>query len=225
MPKTVPKQSDSQVPVAAAPAGAPIGIGEGLFSPNAGADGKTHFSASIDLATDGHPASLLIDNPGETGTVQGGGTSVCLTHPLKVKFEHLKDYLGTQGATVPESLSNVMERAELDCVAFYYRDSGPMLLSIALKCSDEQKGGLIAALTNSPELGKLFDVEGVSLRVLKCPEACQEELETYWKAVSALPSSPSEEKDPKDVNAPPAPTAEEGGEQGAGAADTPAAVG
>lgn len=224
MPKTK-AQSDPQVPAPAEPAVPAIGIGEGLFSPHAGADGKTHVSVSVNLETDGHPASLLIDNPGEAGTEQGGGTSVCLTHPLEIKFDRLEKYLGTQNVTVPAPLANTMKTLELDCTAFYYRDSGPMLLSIALKCSDADKGGLIASLTNSPELGELFDIEGVSLRVLKCPEACREELETYWKAVSAVQSLPSGETEAEAVKPPPEPAAGEGGDKGADTADTPAAAG
>jgi len=211
MPKNT-EQNDPRVP-AATPV-PPIGIGEGLFSPNAGADGKMHVGVSIDLVTDGHPASLLIENPGaENGTEEGGGASMCLTRPLNIKFENLETYLEGK-VTLTDELRRLLVATELDCTALYYRNGGPTLVNIGLKSAD--KTGLIESLSGSKDLGKLFDITGVSLRVLKCPksEACQKELEAYWKAVSAPQSSSAEQNAPEDEQ--PA----EPGEGGANGADT-----
>lgn len=219
MPKNT-EQNDPRVP-AATPV-PPIGIGEGLFSPNAGADGKMHVGVSIDLVTDGHPASLLIENPGaENGTEEGGGASMCLTRPLNIKFENLETYLEGK-VTLTDELRRLLVATELDCTALYYRNGGPTLVNIGLKSAD--KTGLIESLSGSKDLGKLFDITGVSLRILNCPEACQKELEAYWKAVSALPSASPEEKASEDVSPPAESSAKEGEGKDAGPAEVPAAT-
>lgn len=219
MPKNT-EQNDPRVP-AATPV-PPIGIGEGLFSPNAGADGKMHVGVSIDLVTDGHPASLLIENPGaENGTEEGGGASMCLTRPLNIKFENLETYLEGK-VTLTDELRRLLVATELDCTALYYRNGGPTLVNIGLKSAD--KTGLIESLSGSKDLGKLFDITGVSLRILNCPEACQKELEAYWKAVSASPSASPEEKASEDVSPPAESSAKDGEGKDAGPAEAPAAT-
>lgn len=207
-------QSDSQVPA--------IDIGEGLFSPNVAADGKTHVSVSVDLKTGDQPASLLIDNPGaERGTDEGGGASMCLTRPLNIKFENLETYLAEK-VTLTAELRRLLVATELDCNALYYRDGGPTLVNIGLKSAD--RTGLIESLSGSKDLGKLFDITGVSLRILNCPEACRKELEAYWKAVSALSSASPEEKASEDVSPPAESSAKEGEGKDAGPAEVPAAT-
>ena len=221
MPKTT-EQGNPQVPAAAEPPVSPTAIGEGLFSPNAGADGKMHVGISIDLATDGHPASLLIDNPGaEKGKDEGGGASMCLTRPLNIKFENLEAYLAEK-VTLSAELRRLLVATELDCNALYYRDGGPSLVNIGLKSAD--KTGLIESLSGSKDLGKLFDITGVSLRILNCPKACQTELEDYWKTVSALPSATPEEKASGDVSPPAESSAKDGEGKDAGPAEAPAAT-
>ena len=61
----------------------------------------------------------------------------------------------------------MLNDASVACDAFYYTaNNGPLLMMFTLQFNK----GLISSLTGDPDVGDLFDIEGVSARVLRCAD-------------------------------------------------------
>jgi hypothetical protein len=84
--------------------------------------------------------------------------------------KYIKDLALTE-ATTPKAS---------EIIAGYELEDGPLLMMFAVSVS----GGLISALSGDPDLGSLFDINGVMLRVLRCPASKKDILVNY---VQALP--------------------------------------
>lgn len=134
-------------------------------------DGQTHFGVAVMVASDGKPSTLMI--PDVAGVADG--EPVFITKPIRINGENLKAFLTNKGVELPEAISKLIEDTKISCEAFYYTKDGPLLLMFALKFED----GLIASLTGDEDLGKLFDVKGAALRVLRCTEKNFDILKQY----------------------------------------------
>jgi hypothetical protein len=134
-------------------------------------DGQTHFGVAVMVSSDGKPSTLMIPDVAGVAT----GEPVFITKPIRINGENLKTFLKNKGVKLPEALSNLIEDTKISCEAFYYTKDGPLLMMFALKFEE----GLITSLTHDEDLGKLFDVKGAAVRVLRCPENAFDILKQY----------------------------------------------
>lgn len=135
-------------------------------------DGKTHAGIAVMVSSDGQPSTLMI--PDVAGVADG--KPVYITKPIRIDGKNLKNFLAKkQGVNLPKEISDLIEDTKISCEAFYYSKHGPMLLMFALIF----KEGLIASLTHDADLGALFDVEGASVRLLRCEENAFDVLKQY----------------------------------------------
>lgn len=123
-------------------------------------DGQTHTGIAVLVGSDGKPSTLMI--PDVTNIEKG--QPVYITKPIRINGEGLKNFLSEKGVSLPEAVTNLIEKTEISCEAFYYTKDGPLLMMFALKL----EAGLIETLTGDKDLGKLFDIRGASVRVFRC---------------------------------------------------------
>jgi hypothetical protein len=180
------------------------------------ADGQPQVGVAVDLRSSAGPSSLMIPD----ATKVGEGEPVYLSKPVELQLAKLESFLLRKGVEIPEKpvdLKALMKNTTLVCGAFYYSAAkmnddkktverpGALLMSFAIK----NDTGIIASLTGDKDLGDLFDVVGVSLRIVKCPQERLSELQAYVKQLSAEPvaSGPEEKLEAGSVDspAPPAP--------------------
>jgi hypothetical protein len=164
-------------------------------------DGKTHFGVAVEVVADGKTSYLMM--PDVTGITKG--QPVYITKPVTIKGEYLAVYLKKKSGadSIPEKVEKLLNTASISCNAFYFSqdkrkmtpeefeavkkvdnkaketdeiDVGAFLMMFELKAPE----GLIGTLVD-PDLGKLFDVTGASLRVLRCRDAAKGILEAYAK--------------------------------------------
>ncbi len=125
-------------------------------------DGQTHFGVAVMVSSDGKPSTLMIPDVAGVAT----GEPVFITKPIRIDGKNLKAFLKNKGVELPDAINNLVEDTQISCEAFYYTKNGPLLMMFALKFEE----GLIASLTGDEDLGKLFDVKGAALRVIRCEE-------------------------------------------------------
>lgn len=154
-------------------------------------DGNVHVGFAIGL-TAGSKASALVV-PDVTG-VTTGTSPVFLAKPITLEFVKIKNYLANKAADAKTQLDTLEKKPELkrflestsvSINSFYYKgaakaEDGIVLFQIALnftkadadKDKDDKKtgstGGIIGALTGDKDLSELFDITGMSVRVLRC---------------------------------------------------------
>jgi hypothetical protein len=140
-------------------------------------DGTTHVGVAVLVTSDGKPSTLMI--PDVTNLAKG--QPVYITKPIRIDGKNLKDFLATKGVTLPAEVVKLIGDTKISCDAFYYTNSGPLLMTFALNFSD----GLIQAVTGDESLGKLFDIQGAAVRVLRCPESAYQVLVDYTAELAA----------------------------------------
>ncbi|WP_291986658.1 hypothetical protein [Candidatus Accumulibacter sp. ACC007] len=169
-------------------------------------DGQTHFGVAVAVKADGKESYLMI--PDATNITKG--QPVYITKPVTIKGEHLAAYLQGKNVSMPDPVKNLLKTTSISCDAFYFSknerpltdtekgewltahdsdpdkaskvtkikvDDGALLMMFELKFND----GLIGALTEDEDLGKLFEISGASLRVLRCRDSSKTILEEYAK--------------------------------------------
>lgn len=172
-------------------------------------DGKTHFGVAVEVVADGKTSYLMV--PDVTGITKGQPVYITKPVTIKGEHlaGYLKAKSG--GDKMPDNVEKLLKTASISCNAFYYSqnkqkiakqkmsaaeiadwkkenpnikevpdeiemDVGAFLMMFELSAPD----GLIGTLVD-PELGKLFDVTGASLRVLRCRDSAKGILEEYAK--------------------------------------------
>lgn len=167
-------------------------------------DGQTHFGVAVAVKANGKESYLMI--PDATNITKG--QPVYITKPVTIKGEHLAAYLKSKNVSIPDEVKDFLNTTSISCDAFYFSknerllndaektvwladhsgdsdkdtkvttikvDDGAFLMMFELKFSE----GLIGALTKDEDLGKLFDITGASLRVLRCRDSSKKILEEY----------------------------------------------
>ena len=163
-------------------------------------DGDTHFGIAVAVEADGKESYLMIPD----ATRIDKGQPVYITKPVTIKGEHLATYLKSKGVTLPKSpnIEAFLNTASVTCDAFFFSksergltdeevtnwdrdnpnvtkpandkiDEGAFLMMFNVKTE-----GLLSTLVD-PDLGKLFDITGASLRVLRCRASSKKILEEY----------------------------------------------
>ncbi len=173
-------------------------------------DGATHVGVAIEVAADGDVAYVMI--PDATRIKEG--KPIFITAPVRIRGENLSEFLKAKGANIDDSkLGKLLKASRIGCEAFYFStdvltldteakvkdyndknpppekdlakkkgakvERGPLLMMFEVAVDN----GLIGTLAD-PELGSLFDINSVMLRVLRCPASKRSVLEDY---VTALP--------------------------------------
>lgn len=166
-----------------------------------------HVGVAVDVRSSRGVSSLMVPD----ATRVGEGAPVYLSKPLELDFAKLTKFLGKKGVVVPSAPVNVkelLENTKLACGAFYYcsdkmevddqgektdkvEKAGTLLMSFSIS----NKKGLIGSLTGDDDLSELFDVVGVSLRIVKCSEERLPELQRYVDDLLASPQTRALEKD------------------------------
>ena len=149
-------------------------------------NGEVHVGLVIGLSTHQRPSALVI--PDIQGAIDGT-SPVYLAKPLSLELGDLANFIqkktstdlktvGAEGGK-PGPLERFLKNTSVSVNAFYFRKGKKdatkpipplMLMQFALNfdAGKEGKGGLIKSLTGDEDLGNLFDIKGVSLRVLQC---------------------------------------------------------
>lgn len=166
-----------------------LGGTEGLL------DNQTYVGVSVHVTSAGGTKSSLVIS--QVNNISDK-TPVFITNPVKLDLSNLEKFLTDHDIPMPDPVRNVLKGTSISCDAFYYTGKdGPLLMMFALdfdakkekenKAKKEQgkaQGGLIANLSGSQELGQLFDVTGVSLRVLRCDDKHFKRIKDYCTALS-----------------------------------------
>jgi hypothetical protein len=141
-------------------------------------DGQIHTGVAVLVSSDGSPSTLMI--PDISGISKGA--PVYITKPVRINGKNLKAFLANKKVDLPEQVSNLIEDTQISCEAFYYSQApGPLLMMFALKFED----GLIESLTGDADLGKLFDIQGASVRILRGSQTSADVLKKYAAGLSA----------------------------------------
>ena len=139
-------------------------------------DGNIHTGIAVVVSSDGKPSTLMIPDL----TKVTDGAPVYITKPVRIDGKNLKEFLKNKGVTLPAAVTNLIEDTKISCEAFYY-SNGPLLMMFAIKFEK----GLIESLTGDKDLGALFDIQGASVRVLRCPEKSFDVLKKYVAGLEA----------------------------------------
>jgi hypothetical protein len=160
-------------------------------------DGSLHVGVAVQVTSDGKPSTLMITDV----TQIAKGYPIYITKPIRIKGANLETFFDKKGVALPASVKGLIGKTSISCEAFYYAGSvGPpadpnaqpanppvattaslLLMVFALQFDD----GLIKALTGDEALGALFDIQGASVRLLKCPESSYKILQNYAAELSA----------------------------------------
>lgn len=138
-------------------------------------EGDTHTGIAVLVSSDGKPSTLMI-----TDVSNIDGQPVYITKPIRINGKNLKGFLENKKIDLPDRVKALIDETKISCEAFYYTKDGPLLMMFALKIED----GLIASVTDDEHLGKLFDIQGASVRVFRCPETSFPVLEKYCAELS-----------------------------------------
>ena len=149
------------------------------------ADGTLHVGAAIMVTSDGNPSTLMI--PDVLNIPKGA--PVYITKAIRIDGKNLKDFLTAKKITLPEAIGGdgtdakpgLIANLQISCEAFYFTTDGPLLMQFALIVQD----GLIKSLTGDEALGKLFDIQGASVRILRCPATSYQVLQDYVTELTA----------------------------------------
>lgn len=140
-------------------------------------DGQTHTGVAVLVTSDGQPSTLMI--PDVTGISKG--QPVYITKPIRINGKNLKAFLANKKVDLPKPVSDLIEDTSISCEAFYWTKDGPLLMMFALKFDE----GLIGTLTGDADLGKLFDIQGAAVRVIRCPPSSFDVLKKYAAGLAA----------------------------------------
>ena len=185
-------------------------VDRGLLNYLGGTEGlinnERHVSVSIQVTSaDGAASSLVIS---EIKNVSEKAP-VFITRPVKLKLAKLNAFLKEQNVDLADypALDRLLENTSISCEAFYYTGKeGPLLMIFELNfgavkeaekkdgnakedpddnntADKDSKGGLIYSLSGSEELGELFDIASVSLRVFRCNKDYYSRLKAYCAAL------------------------------------------
>jgi hypothetical protein len=159
------------------------------------ADGDLHIGVAIMVTSDGNPSTLMIPDVTKVKPQQGMGAPVYITKPIRIDGKNLKAFLKEKKITLPEAIGGndkdekdagfnpgLIANLMISCEAFYYMQDGPLLMMFALTT---QKVGLIESLTGDAALGKLFDIQGASVRIMRCPASSFSVLQDYVAELTA----------------------------------------
>jgi hypothetical protein len=167
-PATVETQQSSPVPAVNVISGAESLLGT-----------ETHVGIAVRVKSSGGPSVLVIPDVNGAKT---GAYPVYITKPITLELEKLQTFLKNKGVTLPEALSNLLKDTSIACNAFYFTaNNGPLLMMFNLQFNK----GLIASLTGDKDIGELFDIEGVAVRVFRCAEDKFPALQKYAEELSA----------------------------------------
>jgi hypothetical protein len=146
-------------------------------------DNQNHIGVAIHVTSAGGTASSLVISEVKKISETAPGF---ITKPVRLKLKNLTDFLKNQGVTMPDAVEDLLESTSVSCDAFYYTGKeGPLLMMFGLSFdAGKQHDGLIEKLSGSKDLGDLFEVTGVSLRVFRCDEAHFKRLKDYCAALS-----------------------------------------
>jgi hypothetical protein len=170
-------------------------------------DGATHVGVAIEVAASGDVAYVMI--PDATRIKEG--SPIFITAPVQIEGKNLSNFLKAKGVQIDDNaLGRLLKDVRIGCEAFYFStekekldteekvnayneanpgadkkkddevERGPLLMMFEVAVDN----GLIGTLSGDPDLGSLFDINSVMLRVLRCPASKRSVLEDY---VSALP--------------------------------------
>ena len=170
-------------------------------------DGATHVGVAIEVAAGGDVAYVMI--PDATRIKEG--RPIFITAPVQIEGKNLSNFLKAKGVQLDDNaLGRLLKDVRIGCEAFYFStekekldteekvkadneanpgadkkkddevERGPLLMMFEVAVDN----GLIGTLSGDPDLGSLFDINSVMLRVLRCPASKRSVLEDY---VSALP--------------------------------------
>ena len=118
---------------------------------------------------------------------------VCRTRPVTITG--LKTFLTAQGVNLAKHITELIEDTDILCRAFYYSKYGALLMMFELRFDANEgqeedgkqaKSCFLENLTGDRDLGKLFDLHRVSVRVFRCSRAkgSFETLEKYCAELS-----------------------------------------
>lgn len=176
-------------------------------------DGRSHVGVAIEVAASGNISHLIIADATSVGAgapifitapvrIKGANLKNYLTAKgfalpdsvagllknLEIGCEAL--YFSTQKRALktPEEIQKYITDMKLDAtttpkaadiVANYEVEDGPLLMMFEVKVV----GGLIGSLTGDQDLGALFDVNSVMVRVLRCPASKRDVLVEYVRSL------------------------------------------
>jgi len=161
-------------------------------------DGNVHVGVAIGLRTGDRPSALVV--PDVLG-VGKGESPVYLAKPLKIELDNILEYLNKKQPGIKDQLKgenspvkNFLANTSVAIDSFYYKGAKPdaadkkgelLLMQFALNfAKDESGGGLIGNLTGDSDLSAMFDITGLSLRVLRCDKDKVEVLQNYVDGLS-----------------------------------------
>jgi hypothetical protein len=134
---------------------------------------ETHVGIAIRVRSSGGPSVLVIPDVKGAKT---GAFPVYITKPIRLELEKLKTFLNRKEVSLPPEVDELLKDTSVACDAFYYTaNNGPLLMMFTLQF----KKGLISTLTGDPDVGELFDIEGVTARVFRCSEGKFPVLQKY----------------------------------------------
>ena len=146
---------------------------------------EPHIGLAVVVSSGTGLSTLMI--PDITGV--STGSPVYLTKPVGIVGKNLKEFLEAKKVDLPKPAASLLTDTTISCQAFYYsKDIVLMMFTLTFKT------GLISSLI-SPDakkeedkdtsFEKLFDIKGVAVRVIKCPEKSFNVLERYVAGLSA----------------------------------------
>ena len=169
-------------------------------------DGATHVGVAIEVAASGDVAYVMI--PDATRIKEG--RPIFITAPVQIEGKNLSNFLKAKGVQLDDNaLGRLLKDVRIGCEAFYFStekekldteekvkayneanpgadkkkddevERGPLLMMFEVAVDN----GLIGTLSGDPDLGSLFDINSVMLRVLRCPASKRSVLEDYVRAL------------------------------------------
>jgi hypothetical protein len=160
-------------------------------------DGSLHVGVAVQVTSDGKPSTLMMTDV----TQIAKGYPIYITKPIRIRGANLETFLTKKGVSLPDAVKGLIANTSISCEAFYYAGSAAppadpnapqttpavatttslLLMVFALQFND----GLIKALTGDEALGSLFDIQGASVRLFKCPEGSYKILQNYVNELTA----------------------------------------
>jgi len=156
-------------------------------------DGKVHAGVAVNVSSSGGLSTLMI--PDVTG-VANGNSPVYITKPIMTAGKKLSAFLKAKNIDLPEKAEALLSDTSIALNAFYFNNdrilkeegkadtvlsTGAILMSFEIKFDK----GLISSLTGDDSFKELFDVQGASLRVLRCSKQDFPTLQNYVKELTS----------------------------------------
>ena len=156
-------------------------------------DGKVHAGVAVNVSSSGGLSTLMI--PDVTG-VANGNSPVYITKPIMTAGTKLTAFLDAKKIGLPQKAKDLLSDTSIALNAFYFNNDrilkeegkadtvlspGAILMSFEIKFDK----GLISSLTGDDSFKELFDVQGASLRVLRCSKQDFPTLQNYVKELTS----------------------------------------